>query len=176
MFELTIWNILCLSLLLYSRRITLHVTILFCLFFLSLFFFSFHLILGFPFNRTRCGNCKSDPMRCDACLFLSLCMENDRRLRSHNFLDMTYKYQACIIFIVMMPMSDHYISNNEHILFCITIFSPLHINLFDIVIVIIIITYTHKQDNCISFSRINRHTNTHSLRYRKTDLSIRFRL
>lgn len=142
MLELTIQNILCLSLLLYSRRITLHVTILFCLFIfvniLGFFFCVFHRLF-FSIEISGCVR----QSKCGPCSFL-LTQEAKIEVTLSSWIWHTYKYQVCIIFIVMMPMPGHYITYNKfsfhhHVPF-LSISLP-SINLFDIVIVIIIITH-----------------------------------
>lgn len=144
MLELTIQNILCLSLLLYSRRITLHVTILFCLFiFVNIlgFFFVVPSSILFDWDLRVCVR----QSKCGPCSFL-LTQEAKIEVTLSSWIWHTYKYQVCIIFIVMMPMPGHYITYNKfsfhhHVPFLSLSLSRPSINLFDIVIVIIIITH-----------------------------------
>lgn len=80
--------------------------------------------------------------KCGPCSFL-LTQEAKIEVTLSSWIWHTYKYQVCIIFIVMMPMPGHYITYNKFSFHhpCSLSLSLPSINLFDIVIVIIIITH-----------------------------------
>lgn len=140
MLELTIQNILCLSLLLYSRRITLHVTILFCLFIFVNILGCFFCSIVYSFRLRSPGVCdKANAVH------VRFSWHRRPRLRSHFLLgyDIRTNIRFVLFSLLWCPCQAITLRTTNSLfitMFPFSLFRP-SINLFDIVIVIIIITH-----------------------------------